>query len=191
LLFVIVYITGLLEEMGQTFFDVFMDRETIPPGLGFVFWILVFYVTGLIFNRTSVSRFLARIPFLGMFFGKGGESMTLEKLAKLTPCVFLYSPTCISFGWILWEQGIKVNNEMGNSSILTVYYPNVPTIVSGQVYVVRKEAVIKLNNSTQELINILLYGLKRPESLKYIPWEGENELEFRQRALNFGLPVRC
>jgi len=189
-LFVIIYITGLLEGLGESFFDVFMEKETIPPGLGFIFWIVVFYITGLIFNRTSVSQILARIPLLGMFFGKGGEAMTLDKLAKLTPCVFLYSPTCISFGWILWEQGVKVNNENSTSSILTVYYPNVPTIVSGQVYVVRKEAVIKLKNSTQELINILLYGLKKPESLKYVPWDGESEQEFRERALRFGVPLK-
>src|SRR4030067_3234475 len=110
-LFVIAYITGLLENLGQTFFDFFLVKGTIPPGLGFVFWVLIFYITGLIFNRTPISHGLARIPLVGMFFNRGGEAMTLEKLTRLTPCGFLYSSTCVSYGWILWEQPVKVSGQ--------------------------------------------------------------------------------
>jgi uncharacterized membrane protein len=188
ILFAIGYVTGLLEGLGQTFFDFFLVKGTIPPGLGFIFWVLVFYITGLIFNRTPIARGLARIPVIGMFFGHGGEAMTLDKLARLTPCVFLYSSTCVSYGWILWEQPVRLNGNESEFNLVTVYYPNVPALLSGEVYLLHRAAVIRLGNSTQEMINVLLYGLKKPESIKYLPWADEDPQDFKKRAMEFGMP---
>ncbi len=189
-LFIIVYAAGILENLGQTVFDFFVVKGTIPSGLGIVLCILIFYLTGLIFNRTPISRGLSRIPFIGMIFSRGGEAMTLDKLTRLTPCVFLYSPTCVSYGWILWEQPVKINGTAQDFNMITVYYPNVPALLSGQIYILRKDSVIRLGNSSQELVNVLLYGLKKPDSLRFLPWNGETEEDFKLRITKFALPAK-
>jgi hypothetical protein len=105
----------------------------------------------------------------------------------MTPCLFLLSPTCISYGWVLSEEKVKVKNERVDFRLVNVYYANVPTIITGQVFSVRKETVMKLGNPSREIIDILLYGLRRPEYLQYLPWEDETEEEFKERAKRFGL----
>jgi uncharacterized protein (TIGR00290 family) len=44
---------------------------------------------------------------------------------------------------------------------------------------VRKETVIKLGNPSREIIDLLLYALRSPESIRYLPWKGEKEEELR------------
>jgi len=127
------------------------------------------------------------VPILGMFIRRGGEIITIDKLINLTPCLFLFSPTCISYGWILSEEKVKLDSESSSFNLINVYYPNVPTILTGQVYSVRKETVMKLGNPSREVIDILLYGLRRPEIIQYLPWEDEAKEEFRERAKRFGL----
>jgi uncharacterized membrane protein len=188
ILFIIFYIAGIMENLGQRTFDIFLPKGFLPVGLGIVFWVLIFYLTGLIFNRTPISRLFSRIPIIGLFFSGTGEAMTLEKLTRLTPCVFLYSSTCVSYGWILWDQPVKLNGDDTSFSMVTVYYPNVPAILSGEIYLLRKEAVVRLGNSTQEIINVLLYGLKKPDVLKYLSWEGEDVVSFKERMTAFAMP---
>jgi uncharacterized membrane protein len=99
----------------------------------------------------------------------------------------LFSPTCPSYGWILSEERIRLNEDEADFSLVNVYYPNVPSIVTGQIFPVRKEAVMKLDNPSKEIIDLLLYALRSPESIRYRPWEHETEDEFRKRADAFGL----
>jgi hypothetical protein len=113
--------------------------------------------------------------------------MTLEKLISLSPCLFLYSPTCPSYGWILSEQEIKIADEVTNFTLINVYYPNVPSMVTGQVYSVRKDSIIKIGNPSREIIDILLYGFRRPNHINYLPWENESEQDFGERAKRFGI----
>ncbi|MFC2058565.1 hypothetical protein ACFLTS_02840 [Chloroflexota bacterium] len=181
------YIVGNLEGLGKDFLGFFLAEESIYTGLGIVLWLIVFIITGLVLKKTRVGDLLAMTPFVGIFFRKSGESITLDKLIKLTPCLFLFSPTCLSYGWVLSEQDVKLNEEKANFNLVNVYYPNVPTLITGQVYSARKETVIKLENKSREIIDILLYGLRRPEYIRYIPWEDEKEDEFQQRAKQFGL----
>jgi hypothetical protein len=65
----------------------------------------------------------------------------------------------------------------------------VPTIVTGQVFSVRKETVMKLGNPSRDMIDILLYALRKPEHLKYLPWEDETVEQFQERAARFGLLI--
>jgi uncharacterized membrane protein len=185
----IIYVVSLLNSAGEGFLGLFF-KEGVPAGLGILLCVVVFYLTGLLIIKTAVGRFISRIPFIGMFFGEGGNAMTLDKLSKLTPCMFLFSPTCPSYGWILWEHKVDISNQKADFGLVTVYYPNVPTILTGQVYSVRKDTVIKLGNPSGELVNILLYGIKRPENIRFLPWEGETEADFRARAERFGLEDR-
>jgi len=183
------YIFSGIEDFGKDFLDLFFPENSIHAGLGTVFWLFVFFLTGLLLKLTPVGTLLSGVPVLGFLFRKSGETMTLERLQNLTPCLFLYSPTCLSYGWIISEQKVTLNNEMATFSLINVYYPNVPTMVTGQVYSARKETVIRLGNKSREIVDVLLYGLRRPEYLEYRPWEDESEQEFKRRARDFGLAL--
>jgi len=92
-----------------------------------------------------------------------------------------------SYGWILSEEKIQLNHESAVFTLINVYYPNVPSLVTGQVFPVRKDTVIKLGNSSKEMIDLLLYSFRSPPYLKYLPWESESKPEFEERAKHFGL----
>ncbi len=184
------YFFSNLEDFGQKFLSFFMSDEVVYPGLGIVLWIIVFLLTGLLLKTTRVADFLSGIPIFGLLFRKkGGRIISVGKLMALTPCLFLYSPTCPSYGWILSEEIIRVADEEVEFKLLNVYYPNVPSIMTGQIFPVRQESVIKLGNPSREIIDLLLYALRSPESIRYIPWEDESESEFRRRAWLFGLNI--
>ena len=184
---VVSLIFGPVENYGHSFLSLFIPDDHVYKGLGFVFWLVVFFLTGVLLKKTPVGNFLSGIPIIGLFFRRSGDVISLDMLINMTPCLFLLSPTCPSYGWILSEEKVKVKNEEVDFPLVNVYYANVPTIITGQVFSVRKETVIKLGNPSREVIDILLYGLRRPEDLQYLPWEDETEEEFKERAKRFGL----
>ena len=180
-------VLGDLDSIGRDFLMLFVPDEYVDPGTGIILWVVVFFLSGLLLKVTPVGDFFSRIPILGVFFRRGGEIITLDSLTKMTPCLFLLSPTCISYGWILSEEKVNIGDRNLAFNLINVYYANVPTILTGQVFSVRKETVMKLGNPSREIIDILLYGLRRPEIIQYLPWEGETEEEFMERAKHFGL----
>ena len=184
------YIYSNLEDLGRSFLLFLLPEKLINPGFGIILWIIVFLLTGIILKNTPVGNILSRLPVLGIFFRKkGGTVITFKRLLNLTPCLFLLSPTCPSYGWILSKEEIKLNDEKTRFPLINVYYPNVPTIITGQIFPVRKETVMKLGNPSKEILDLLLYSLRSPENILYLPWEEENEEEFKKRAEYFGLKV--
>lgn len=181
------YVFGILEDSGSDFLDIFVPHRFVYTGLGIAFWLLIFLITGLILKKTPVGGIFSRTPVLGVFFRQGGEVMTLDTLLTLSPCLFLYSPTCPSYGWILSEQPVKADEEITDMILINVYYPNVPSMVTGQVYSVRRETVMRIGNPSKEMIDILLYGFRRPDNIRYLPWEGESEQDFKDRSRRFGI----
>ena len=115
--------------------------------------------------------------------------MTIGRLSHMQPCLFLYSPTCLSYGWILSEEKVKLSNQKALFPIINIYYPNVPTLVTGQVFAARKDTVMKIANSSKEVIDLLLYAFRSPAALEYIPWEDETQENFEERARYFGLKL--
>jgi len=182
------YIYGNLEDLGERFLVLFVPENLLRPGFGIILWIIALLLTGIILRNTAIADFLSRVPILGIFFRrKGGTVITLRRLLNLTPCLFLYSPTCLSYGWILSEEQVQINDKKGRFNLINIYYPNVPSILTGQIFPVRKETVIKLGNPSKEIIDLLLYALRSPENIQYLPWEDEKEEEFEKRAEFFGL----
>ncbi|MFC2018013.1 hypothetical protein ACFLTQ_01760 [Chloroflexota bacterium] len=181
------YVFGILEELGSDFLDIFIPHRFVYTGLGVALWLLIFLITGLILKKTPVGSIFSRTPVLGVFFRQGGEVMSLDTLLTLSPCLFLYSPTCPSYGWILSEQPVKVDKEITDMMLINVYYPNVPSLVTGQVYSVRKETVMRIGNPSKEMVDILLYGFRRPDNICYLPWEDESEQDFKERSKCFGI----
>ena len=142
----------------------------------------------MVLKLTKVGKVLSRIPFIGLFFSQG-EIMTITRLSHMQACLFLYSPTCMSYGWILSEEKVKMSRKNASFPIINVYFPNVPTLVTGQVFAVRKDTVMKLANTSTEVIDLLLYSFRSPDALEYIPWEDETPENFEERSKYFGLKL--
>jgi len=179
---------GSLEPIGKSALEFLFPDHYVHAGMGITFWIVIMFLTGLLLKTTRIGRLASALPIVGFLFLRLDEhTMTLDRLMHLTPCLFLYSPTCLSYGWILSEQDVSLGEAKSPISLMNVYYPNVPTLVTGQVYSARKETIMKLGNPSREVVDILLYGLRRPDQLRYLPWDDESEMEFKQRAQRFGI----
>jgi uncharacterized membrane protein len=186
----VIYIGVLLfsngENVGRMILGVAVPEQYLYTGLGIFLCLLIVYFSGMLLKLTKVGKVLSKIPLVGLFFGQG-EIMTIGRLSNMRPCLFLYSPTCISYGWILSEEKVQLGEEEAGFSLISVYYPNVPTLVTGSVFAIRKDAIMKLANSSTEIINLLLYAFRSPTALKYIPWEDESQEAFEGRSKLFGL----
>jgi uncharacterized membrane protein len=186
LIYIIVFLFNNVEDIGRKFLLLLLPEQFYFAGFGIVLGILIMYFSGIVLKSTRVGRVFSKIPVLGLFFG-AGEIITIDRLLHLSPCVFLFSPTCISYGWILSEEKVKLSKEKAIFTLVNVYYPNVPSLVTGQVFPLRKDTVIKLGNSSKEIIDLLLYAFRSPTDLKYLPWEDESQEDFKKRAQSFGL----
>jgi uncharacterized membrane protein len=186
----VVYIAILLfsnaEKIGKMVLGVAVPEKYLYYGFGIILCILIVYFSGMLLKLTKVGKVLSKIPIIGLFFAQG-EIMTINRLSHMQPCLFLYSPTCISYGWILSEEKVKLSKDNAVFPIINVYFANVPTFITGQVFAVRKDTVMKLANSSSEVINLLLYAFRSPAALEYIPWEDESQEEFKERSKLFGL----
>ncbi len=190
LAFVLVFLFGYVEDAGRKVFLLFFPPKYFYEGFGTVLGLIVLYVSGVILKVSAIRKRLAKIPILGLFFG-GGDVITIDRLAHLTPCLFMMSPSCLSYGWVLSEEKVQLEGAQASFTILNVYYPNVPTLVTGQVFPIRKESVIKLGNPSKEVIDLLLYAFRSPSALVYLPWEDESEEDFETRAATFGVSLNA
>ncbi|MDD5145464.1 MAG: hypothetical protein PHF44_01255 [Candidatus Pacebacteria bacterium] len=183
------YAFANLEAIGGEIGHLFFPGKIIYPGVASLILLLIFLSTGYLLRKTPINKFFSKIPVLGLFFGEG-QIMTFERLSHLTPCLFLYSPTCISYGWIISEEKIMISGENNHQvNLVNVYYPNIPTIITGQIFAAKKETVVRLSNSSKQIIDLLLYAFKSPDYIKYLPWPDEDKESFIKRAKNFGLNV--
>ena len=174
------------DKIGGMILGVVVPDGYLYTGVGVVLCLLIVYFSGMLLKLTRVGKVLSRIPVIGLFFGQG-EIMTIGRLSHMQPCLFLYSPTCISYGWILAEEKVKISEDAAQFPMITVYFPNVPTLVTGQVFAARKDTVMRLANSSSEVINLLLYAFRSPTAIEYLPWEDESREEFEERSRSFGL----
>jgi len=186
--FVLVLVLGAVDSWGRFFLSLLLPGRSIHAGLGALLGLVLIYLTGVLLKKTPIGGPLSRLPIIGFLFSQGkGGAMSLKRLFNLTPCLFLFSPSCPSYGWILSEERVGLNGKDAPYTLVNVYYPNVPTIVTGQIFPVRKETVVRLGNPSREIVDLLLYSLKSPERIKLLPWQGETEQEFEKRAVRFGL----
>jgi uncharacterized membrane protein len=186
----VIYIGALFvskaENIGTMILGVAIPDQYLYSGLGVVLCILIVYLSGMLLKLTRLGKVLSKIPVIGLFFGQG-EIMTINRLSHMQPCLFLYSPTSISYGWILSEEKVKLSGADAVFPLVNVYFANVPTLVTGQVLAARKDTIMKLANSSSEVINLLLYAFRSPAALEYLPWEDESPEEFKERSKLFGL----
>ena len=186
LLYILFLVFDNAESIGKSILSVAVPDAIIRPGFGILLFIIIVYISGFLLKSTKVGGILSKIPVLGLFFGKG-EVITISRLLNMQPCLFLLSPTCISYGWILSEEKVQLGEEKAGFALISVYYPNVPTLVTGSVFAIRKETIMRLGNSSREVIDLLLYAFRSPPYIQFIPWEDESQEEFETRSKFFGL----
>jgi uncharacterized membrane protein len=186
----VIYVGVLLfsngENVGRMILGVAIPDQYLYTGLGIILCILIIYATGVLLKLTKLGKVFSKIPVIGVFFGQG-EIMSVARLMHMQPCLFLYSSTSISYGWIFSQEKVKLSKDNAVFPLINVYFPNVPTLVTGQIFATRKENVMKLANTSSELVNLLLYSFRSPAAIEYIPWEDESVEEFKERAKYFGL----
>jgi uncharacterized membrane protein len=186
----VIYIAVLLfsnaEKIGRMILELGVSDAHLFTGFGIILCLLIVFLSGVLLKSTKAGVVMSKIPLLGLFFGQG-EIITISRLLNMQPCLFLLSPTCISYGWILSEEKVQLGEEKIDFSLMSVYYPNVPTLVTGSVFAIRKDTIMKLGNPSREVINLLLYAFRSPACLKYLPWEGESPEVFLERSKLFGL----
>jgi len=85
------------------------------------------------------------------------------------------------------RKKVQIGDDKTSFHLLCVYFPAIPTLVTGSVFTLRKNAVMKLGNSSSEVLNLLLYAFRSPAALKYLPWEDESPEEFKERSKLFDL----
>jgi len=185
-LYIAVLLFGNVENIGRMLLGVVVPDKYLYTGFGIILFILIVYISGILLKTTKLGKVLSKIPVIGLFFGQG-EIITISKLSHMQPCLFLYASTSIAYGWILSEEKVTLGEEKAIFPIINVYFPNVPTLVTGQVFAARKETVMKLANTSSEVINLMLYAFRSPAAIKYLPWEDESPEEFKERAKFFGL----
>lgn len=122
IIFVIVFLFSNLENIGRDILLVYLPEKYVFHGFGIIFGILLMYFSGIVLKLAGVRRFFSRIPILGLFFG-GGEVITVERLVHLSPCLFMMSPTCPSYGWILSEETVELGKEKAIFTLVNVYHP--------------------------------------------------------------------
>jgi uncharacterized membrane protein len=186
----VIYIAVLLfsnaETVGRTILGMAIPDQYLFFGFGIILCVLIIYFSGMLLKLTRLGIVLSKIPLIGLFFGQG-EVMTIGRLSHMQACLFLYSPTSISYGWILSEEKVKLNKDKALFPIINVYFPNTPTLITGQVFAARKNNVMKLANTSSEIINLMLYAFRSPAAIEYLPWEDESREEFEERAKHFGV----
>jgi uncharacterized membrane protein len=186
----VIYIAVLLftngEKIGRLILGLAVPDRFLYAGLGIILCLLIVLISGILLKLTRLGKVLSRIPVVGLFFGQG-EIMTIGRLSNMQACMFLYSPTNISYGWILSQEKVNVGPDKALFGIINVYWPNTPTLVTGQVFATRKDNVMKIANSSGEIINLMLYAFRSPPAINYVPWEDESQEEFEKRAKCFGL----
>jgi hypothetical protein len=134
-----------------------------------------------------VRAWLSKAAVVGPFLFGGGQRMTADSLIRLKPCVFLVAPTRLCYGWILSEESVKVEEREADFTIVNVYHPYIPLFIVGEVASLRREAVMRLGNSSGEIVEMLLYAVRSPDALVYLPWDNESPDRFRERAITFGV----
>ena len=136
--------------------------------------------------NTIKEKTVGRIPFFGPLFARGNRKViAFEDFRALTPCKFWLSDTTPHYGFIVNEQKVR-----GGETEIDVYRPNVPTIIPGDLFPLKKRYVIKLANSSGEILDKLASGglISSDEEIP-IPWGDETEEAFRERINSTPLEI--
>ncbi len=188
IIWIIFGILNAFNTLGNEILDPFLPHRYLVWGMGLLVVLILIIIIGrleifaegkqsniwLTFKKHTVGR----IPLFGTFFMRTDKNvMSWDELIKMTPCKFWLSATTSHYGFIIREQKVK-----GAETEVDIYRPNVPTIVPGDLFPMKKRLVIKLGNPSGQILEKLASGgFVGAEEEIPIPWEDETEEEFQER----------
>jgi len=186
--FLIYSVLDAVNKLGDQILNPFVPEGRIIWGMGLLVILFLIYILGRIELYSEIKdrklwrnvkrNTIARVPLLGPFFMSSSKNViSLEELSRMTPCKFWLSETTPHYGFIIREQKVR-----GAETEIDIYRPNVPNLVPGDLFPLKKRVVIKLGNPSREIINKLASGgLIGSEEEIPVPWEDETEEHFRER----------
>ncbi|MDD5094002.1 MAG: hypothetical protein PHV74_06450 [Dehalococcoidia bacterium] len=178
---------GAVNGLGDKLLTLFFPGRHIAWGFGFL--VILFFIVFV--GRMEVhfegrerstwqtikQKSVGRIPFFGPLLASNKKILSYEDFKRLTPCKFWLSGTTPHYGFIINEQKVK-----GADTEIDVYRPNVPSIIPGDLFPLKKRLVIKLGNSPTDILDKLTsVGFISSAEEIPIPWDDETEEEFRER----------
>jgi uncharacterized membrane protein len=185
---IIYSVLNTINKIGDKVLNPFISKDHIIWGMGLLVILILIFIIGSIevfyggkeknIWKTIKTKTIGRIPLFGPFFLSTEKSViSLDELSKLTPCKFWLSDTTPHYGFIIREQKVR-----GAETEIDVYRPNVPTIIPGDLFPLKKRLVIKLGNPSGEILDKLASGgfIGSEEEIP-VPWEDETEEEFKER----------
>jgi uncharacterized membrane protein len=187
-LWIILGVVNAVNTLGDKLITPFFPGRQVTWGIGFLiilFFILVVGRLELYYEgkeksiwQTFKEKSVGKIPFIGPLFAtRNRKVISLQDFKELTPCKFWLSDTTPHYGFIVSEQKVK-----GADTEIDVYRPNVPTIIPGDLFPLKKRFVIKLGNPSSEILEKLTScGFIRAEEEIPVPWEDETPEEFHER----------
>jgi uncharacterized membrane protein len=187
-LWIILGVVNAVNTLGDKLITPFFPGRHVTWGIGFLIVLFFILVVGRIelyyegkeksIWQTFKEKSLAKIPFIGPLFAtRNRKVISFQDFKELTPCKFWLSDTTPHYGFIVNEQKVK-----GADTEIDVYRPNVPTIIPGDLFPLKKRFVIKLGNPSSEILEKLAScGFISSQEEIPIPWEDETEEEFRER----------
>jgi len=188
ILWIIYVVLNPINKFGDAILKLFLPGRHFIWGSGLLVVLIFILIIGGIevysakrkktFWQTIKDKSVGKIPLFGPFFARSGKDVvSFEDLKKLTPCKFWLSGTTPHYGFIIREQRVR-----GAETEVDVYRPNVPTIIPGDLFPLKKRLVIKLGNPSGEILDKLASGgFVGSEEEIPLPWEDETEEEFRER----------
>lgn len=181
-------VMNAVNSLGGRVLGLFVPDRYLAWGTGILFILVLILILGVIevhhgdkkrgVWQSIKKHTVGRIPFFGSLMVRSDRKIiSLEDLKKLAPCKFWLSDTTPHYGFIVNEQKVR-----GAETELDVYRPNVPTIVPGDLFPLKRRLVIKLGNSSAEILDKLASGgfIGSHEEIP-IPWDDETEEDFRER----------
>ena len=111
-IYVVILLFGNGEKVGKMILGMAVPDKYLFVGFGFIFCILIIYLSGMLLKLTKVGKVLSKIPVIGLFFGQG-EIMTIGRLTHMQACLFLIFTDLYFFR--LDTRGGKGSNRGRNS----------------------------------------------------------------------------
>lgn len=181
-------VMNAVNSLGGKVLSLFIPERYLAWGTGILFVLVLVIILGIVevyhgdkqkgIWQTIKRNTVGKIPFFGSLMARSDRKIiSLEDLKKLAPCKFWLSDTTPHYGFIVNEQRVR-----GAETELDVYRPNVPTIVPGDLFPLKRRLVIKLGNSSAEILDKLASGgfIGSNEEIP-VPWDYETEEDFKER----------
>jgi len=158
-------VEGIFAEPIAKILSHFLQREVTIPGLGFLFFLVLIYVAGIIATNVVgrgfaylTDRFFTLIPLAKSVYSAAKQlthALAPEKRETFRQTVFVEFPKAGSY-----TIGFATNefNDTEGRTFLSVFIPTTPNPTSGYMLIVPKDRAIPSSLNMEEAIRSVISG---------------------------------